>query len=161
MIIGFGYLVYTSVWIHLDTTIRLGLGFFMSLVIIGGAYSLSEKFRYFADIGIGAGILLLYATLMYGSRTTDIAVAAMIPEVATLVTAVIFTTAIAYFASQRRSQIILILGMAGAYLTPFTIGQNDVWVQNISFNAYLTYFAATNIAIFLLGREISVRNIRV
>ena len=49
--------------------------------------------------------------------------------------------------------------MIGAYITPFVIGQNDVWVQNISFNAYLTYFAAINIVAFVLGREISVRNI--
>ncbi len=156
MTIGLGYLLYTSVWIHLDLHVRLWLWFFLSLAIIGGSYSFSEKLRYFADIGIGAGILLLYGTLIYGSRTTGAAEAA-IPEVATLITAFIFTIAIAYFASARKSQIILVLGMIGSYMTPFVIGQNDVWVQNISFNAYLTYFAAINIVVFLLGREIEVR----
>lgn len=59
----------------------------------------------------------------------------------------------------RKSQVILILGMIGAYITPFVIGQNDVWAQNISFNAYLMYFTAINIVAFVLGREISVRNV--
>lgn len=157
--VGLAYLLYTSVWVHLDVVLRLGLGFFISLVVIGGSYSLSEKLHYFTDLGIGAGILLLYSTLIYGSRTTDLATAAVIPEIATLTTAFIFTLAIAYFSSIRKSQVILILGMLGAYITPFCIGQNDVWVQNISFNAYLIYFAAVNVVIYFLGREISVRNI--
>jgi hypothetical protein len=157
--IGVAYLLYTSVWVHLDVTVRLGLGFFLSLAVIGGSYSFSEKSRYFADLGIGAGILLLYATLIYGSRTTDLAKAAVIPEIATLVTAFIFTVAISYFSSIRKSKAILVLGMIGAYITPFVIGQNDVWVQNISFNAYLAYFLAVNVVIYLLGREVSVRNI--
>lgn len=158
MTIGLGYLLYTSVWIDLNSTVKLGLGFFLSLVIIGSSYSFSEKLRYFADIGIGAGILLLYGTLIYGSRTTDLA-AATIPETATLVTAFLFTIAIAYFASERKSQVILVLGMIGSYLTPFVIGTNDSWAQNISFNAYLTYFTAINAVVFFIGREINVRNI--
>lgn len=60
---------------------------------------------------MGGGILLLYATLIFGSRTTDLAVNATIPEVATLVTAFLFTLAIAYFASFRKSKVILALGM--------------------------------------------------
>ena len=74
-------------------------------------------------------------------------------------TAFIFTLAVAYFASYRKSKVILILGILGAYLTPFVIGQNDVWASNISFNAYLVYFAAINMVIFFLGREISVHDI--
>ena len=35
MTVGLGYLLYTSVWVHLETPIRLGLGFFLSLAIIG------------------------------------------------------------------------------------------------------------------------------
>ena len=81
---------------------------------------------------------------------------AAIPEVATLVTAFIFTLGVAYFASLRKSKVILILGILGAYLTPFILGQNDSWVQNISFNAFLVYFAAVNVVIFILGREIAI-----
>lgn len=75
---------------------------------------------------------------------------------ATLVTAFIFTVGVAYFASLRKSKVILALGILGAYLTPFILGQNDVWVRDISFNAYLIYFAAVNITIFILGREIAI-----
>jgi Predicted membrane protein (DUF2339) len=158
LIIGFGYLIYANAWVNLPMEIRIGLGFFFSVVIIGGAFSLPEKMRYFTDIGIGSGVLLLYGTLMYGSRTTELATA-MIPEAATLFTAALFTIAVAYFASKRSSKAILILGMPGAYLTPFVVGQNDIWVQNVSFNAYLIYFFAVNVAVFLVGREISVRDI--
>ncbi len=158
LIIGFGYLLYTSAWVNLPMEIRIGLGFFTSVVIIGGSFSFSERMRYFTDIGIGSGVLLLYATLIYGSRTTDLAIA-MIPEVVTLFTAVCFSIAVSYFALKRRSKAILILGMLGAYITPFVIGQNDVWVNNVSFNAYLIYFFAINLAMFLVGKEISVRDI--
>ena len=73
--------------------------------------------KYFADITIGSGILLFYGTLIYSSRTTDLATA-MIPEVVTLITATLFTIAVSYFASKRNSKVILILGMLGAYITP-------------------------------------------
>ncbi|MEY3783846.1 MAG: hypothetical protein RLZZ230_168 [Candidatus Parcubacteria bacterium] len=158
LIVGLGYLIYANAWVNLLMETRIGLGFFFSVVIIGGSFSFSEKMRYFADIGIGSGVLLLYATLIYGSRTTELATA-MIPEVVTLVTAVLFTLAVSYFASKRNSKVILILGMIGAYITPFVIGQNDVWVDSVSFNAYLIYFFAINLSVFLIGREISVRDI--
>jgi hypothetical protein len=138
--------------------IKLTLGFFFSVTIIGASFSFSEKMRYFADIGIGSGVLLLYGTLIYGSRTTDVATA-MIPEVMSLMTSVVFTIAIAYFAAKRSSRLILIIGMIGAYITPFVIGQNEVWVQNVSFNAYLLYFCAVSGAMFLIGRDISIRDI--
>lgn len=75
---------------------------------------------------------------------------------ATLVTAFAFTLGVAYFASLRKSKVILILGILGAYLTPFILGQNDTWSQNISFNSFLIYFAAVNVVIFMLGREIAI-----
>jgi hypothetical protein len=79
-------------------------------VIIGSSFSFTEKLRYFADIVLGSGILLLYGTLVYGSRATDVA-QAVIPEVATLVTAFFFTLCVSYFSSLRRSKTILTLGI--------------------------------------------------
>lgn len=90
---GLGYLIYTSVWESMDQAMRLGVGFFVSIVIIGSAFSFSDKLRYFADVIMGGGILLLYGTLIYGSRTTDIAIA-LIPEMVTLITAFFFTLAV-------------------------------------------------------------------
>jgi hypothetical protein len=158
LIIGLGYLIYANAWVKLGPEVRIGLGFFAGIAIIGGSFSLREKMRYLTDVGIGSGILMLYGTLVYGSRATETA-EAIIPELATLLTAVLFTVGIAYFASRRKSKVILMLGMIGAYLTPFVIGQNDVWVNNVSFNAYLIYFFAVNVAVFLIGREISVRDV--
>lgn len=157
-ITGLGYLIYTSVWSSIDATMRLGIGFFASFLIIGTGLSFEKKLKDFSDIIIGSGLLLFYGTLIYGSRATEIA-AAIIPEAVTLITAGITTIAIAYFASLRKSQNILILGLVGAYATPFVIGQNDVWASNLSFNAYLIYFAMINATIFLLGREIAVHKI--
>jgi len=160
LIVGLGYLIYANAWVNLSMEIRITLGFFFSLVIIGGSFSFSEKMKYFTDIGIGSGVLLLYGTLMYGSRATELATdTAVIPEAATLITALIFTVVVAYFASKRNSKAILMLGMIGAYITPFVIGQNEVWVGSMSFNSYLIYFFAVNLAVFLIGREISVRDI--
>jgi hypothetical protein len=158
LISGIAYLIYTNAWIHIPLVGRLALGFILSTAIIGGSFSLSEKLRYFTDLGIGSVVLLLYGTLIYGSRTTDVATA-VIPEVATLVTAFIFIAAVSYFASKRNSITVLILGMLGAYMTPFVIGTEHVWAQSISFNTYLIYFAAINVAVFLVGREISIRKI--
>lgn len=157
-ITGLGYLIYTSVWEALDQTVRLGIGFFVSVMIIGSAFSFSEKLRYFADVIMWAGILLLYGTLIYGSRTTDVATA-VIPEIATIVTAFAFTVLVAYFASLRKSKVILSLGILGAYLTPFVIWQNDIWASNISYNTYLIYFAAVNTVIFFLGRELAIHDL--
>ena len=44
-------------------------------------------------------------------------------------------------------------------MTPFAIGQNDIWASSLSFNAYLIYFAAINMVVFLLGREIVVSDL--
>lgn len=155
---GLGYLIYTSVWQDLNTEIRIGIGFFASFLIIGSGLSFSAKLKYFADIIIGSGILLFYGTLIYGSRATEIS-QIIIPETATLLTALITTVLISYFASLRKSLVILILGILGAYLTPFVIGQNDVWSSNISFNSYLIYFAMINAVIFILWKEISAQKI--
>ena len=156
--IWFWYLLYTNIWVDLALQIRLGLGFFLSIIIIWWAISFSDKLKYFADIIIWSGILLLYGTLVYWSRTTDLA-SAVIPEVATLITSSIFTFVLSYFASYRKSKVILILSIIWAYLTPFIIWQNDIWSQNISFNSYLIYFATINIVIFLIWKELSIRNI--
>ncbi len=157
-VIGLWYLIYNSIWVDLAMEAKLGLGFFLSLVIIGGAFSFSEKLRYFADVVMGGGILLLYGTLIYGSRATETANAA-IPEIATLFSAGIFTLVSAYFAKLRHSKVILALGIIGAYLTPFVIGNGGWDNPGISFNAYLIYFAAVNMIVFLMGREIAIHDL--
>jgi hypothetical protein len=120
-IVGLGYLLYTSVWATLDTSVRLGLGFFLSILMIGTGYSATDKLKYLADIIIGGGVILLYGTLMYGSQATDIG-GAVIPEISSLIIAVFFTLAVTYFAAERKSTVIFALGMSAAYLTPFVIG---------------------------------------
>ncbi len=157
-VIGLGYLIYNSIWVDLAMEAKLDLGLFLSLVMIGWAFSFSEKLRYFADVIMWGGILLLYGTLIYGSRATDTG-SATIPEIATLFSAGIFTLVSAYFAKLRQSKVILALGIIWAYLTPFVIGNG--WWDNpgIPFNAFLIYFAAVNIIVFLMGREIAIHDL--
>ncbi len=157
-VIGLWYLIYNSIWVDLPMEAKLGLWFFLSLVMIGGAFSFSDKLRYFADVVMGGGILLLYGTLIYGSRATETGNAA-IPEIATLFSAGIFTLVSAYFAKLRHSKVILALGIIGAYLTPFVIGNGGWDNPGISFNAYLIYFAAVNMIVFLMGREIAIHDL--
>lgn len=52
-ITGLGYLIYDSVWNELLITMKLAIGFFVSILIIGTAFSFSEKLRYLADVAIG------------------------------------------------------------------------------------------------------------
>ena len=153
-----GYLLYTNIWLALDETEKLGLWFVASFAIIWWATFLPNKYRYLSDVVIWIGVLLLYWTLIYGSRDDNLE-NIIIPEVATLISSFIFTAIISFFASARKSKVILILWMLWAYLTPFVIWQNWSWVQNISFNAFLIYFASVNIVTFQLGKEINIRNI--
>ncbi len=154
-VVGLGYLLYTSVWTALDTTVRLGLGFFLSIVMIGAGYSATEKLKYLADVIIGGGVVLLYGTLMYGSQTTDAGMAT-IPELASLIIAIFFTGGVAYFAAERKSTVIFALSMLAAYLTPFVIG-GEFGTSAVSFNSYLIYFACVSIIGTILGRDFSVR----
>lgn len=155
-IIWLGYLLYTSVWPLFWIELKLWLGFFASLVIIGTGFSFSDRFRYFADVIMGGWILLFYGTLIYGSR--NIGHNAVIPELAALVVSSVVTISTAYFASLRKSKVILAIALLGSYLTPFVIG----WEWGTSalwFNSYLVYFLIANISIFLLGKEIALKDL--
>jgi hypothetical protein len=55
--------------------------------------------------------------------------------------------------------VILALGIIGAYLTPFVIGNGGWDNPGISFNAYLTYFTAVNVTVFLLGKHMAIRDL--
>ncbi|MDD5770205.1 MAG: DUF2339 domain-containing protein [Candidatus Gracilibacteria bacterium] len=158
LVSGIGYLLYTSVWIILPEIVRIIIGFIVSFGIIMGGLKLGEKLKYFGDIIIGIGVLLLYGTLIYGSRNNGIE-NSTIPEIASLSVSFIFTFIISYFANIRKSKVILILSLLGAYLTPFVIGQNDSWIQSISFNSYLIYFTAVNIVLFQMSKDLDLTNI--
>ncbi len=155
---GLGYLIYSSVWMSIGDWTKVGLWFFAGILCVGGGFSLQNKMKYYADIIISIGVLLFYSALIYGSRTAE-AATALIPEQATLIVALLFTGWIAYFASMRKSHVILALGMLAAYVTPFFIGQVDSWQYAISFNSYLLYFFAVNVMIYFLGKEISLHRL--
>lgn len=155
-IIGLGYLLYTSVWVQFPLELKLWLGFFTSLIIVGAGFSFSERLKYFSEVIMGGWILLFYGTLIYGSR--NIGHNAVIPELAALIVSSIVTVSTAYFASLRKSKVILAIALLGSYLTPFVIGWE--WGTSVLwFNSYLVYFLIANVSIFLLGKEIALRDI--
>lgn len=152
------YLIYTNIWINLWDLIKIIIWFIFSIIIISSWLLFSSKLRYFSDVIISIWVLLLYGTLIYWSRSTatrDL----LIPEVFSLVISFAFTFIISFFASVRKSNVILILSMLWAYLTPFVIWQNDSWVQSISFNSYLIYFAWVNIVAYQLWKDLSIKSI--
>jgi hypothetical protein len=126
--------------------------------MIGAGYGSADRLKYLADVIIGGGVILLYGTLMYGSQATDIG-GTVIPEISSLIIAVFFTLAVTYFAAERKSTVIFVLGMSAAYLTPFVIG-GEFGSSQLSFNSYLIYFASVNIIGTLIGRDFSVRIIQ-
>ncbi len=107
---------------------------------------------------MGGWILLFYGTLIYGSRNTEVGQSAAIPEIAALIVTTLVTIGTAYFASLRKSKVILAIALLWSYLTPFVIG----WEWGTSalwFNSYLIYFLVANISIFLLGKEIALKDL--
>lgn len=150
---GLGYLIYTNIWTHVQPIVRIILGFFTSFLIIGTAWGMQKKLRDFSDYILGIGILLFYGTLMYGSRALESS-QAIIPEIATLFTALVFMSVIGYIATIRQSKIILSTSILGAYLTPFFIYQNENWAINLSYNSYIIYFCAVSISTSFFAKKI-------
>lgn len=157
-VIGLGYLIYTSVWLTVTQLVKVEIGLFTSLLLIGLGYSFQEKLKYYADIIIGSGILLFYGTLIYASRTTDVATA-IFPEYLSLIVALVFTVSVSYFAKVRSSKAILALALLGAYLTPFVIGQEGEWQYALSYNSYLLYFFSVNLSVYALSRTLFLGDI--
>jgi hypothetical protein len=155
---GLGYFFYTGFWENIGKEGRLALGFFAGAMMVLGGYSFEKKLphlKYFADSIIGGGILLLYVTLIYGSRfdVADQLTSFSFPESFALIVSFLFCGAISFYALERKSSLILIIGMIGAYATPFFIGQIGGFETgdpyNISYLQFLIYFLAINIALLI------------
>lgn len=51
------------------------------------------------------------------------------------------------------------MGILGAYMTPFFLGQEGVWDFDLSYNSFLIYFLGINIALFFAARKIFLKDI--
>lgn len=158
---GLAYLFYDGVWGYIDKSARIMVGFLAGILTIAGGYAMSHRLKNFADVIIGGGVLILYLTLIYGSRYEigsqyNLLV---IPEFASLVIAALFAAAISYYAYERKSKSILALGMLGGYLTPFFIGNVGTFEIGLPFIAYLLYFLAINVAIFVTASKLYLKSI--
>jgi len=140
---GLSYLFYDGFWSHLDETGRLVIGFLLGAGAITGGFTIPNRLKYFADAIIGGGVLVLYVSLIYGSRF-DSSEKALIPEFLTLIIAIFFAVGVAYFSYLRSSKVILSLGILGGYLTPFFMGQAGTFDYSLGFSTYLIYFIAVN-----------------
>ncbi len=165
---GISYLFYDGLWQSLSEGGRLTLGFVLGILFIAGGYSFDKKLKGFADVVIGGGILILYLTLIFGSRFEGVN-SALIPELWALIVALIFSTAVAGYSYSRKSKHILALGLLGGYLTPFFIGKagefhsylasGNAFDYNLSLPVFLIYFAILGLAIFLVSNKMFLKGI--
>lgn len=158
LVSGLWYLLYTNVWVILSEEIRILLWFIASFGIIFLWIKLWEKLKYFWETIIWVWVLLLYGTLVYGSRSEALW-DATIPEFTALIVSFIFTFIISFFAQKRQSKVIIVMSLLWSYLLPFVIWQNGSWTQSISFNSYLIYFTAINIVLFQMSKDFALKNI--
>lgn len=155
---GAGYLIYSSIWPNVPYEVRIGIGGIaaLALAFLGTAVRLPSKF--FADALTSVGILIGYATLIYASRTAE-AQAALLPENASLLVAFVFSAAASLVSASQKSKTVLLSSILGAYLTPFFIGQVDEWRYVLGYHAYLSYFLAVNVAMFVASRKMNLSEI--
>lgn len=169
VVAGMSYLFYEGVWQKLNETGRLTLGFLTGVAMISGSYAVEKTARIIADAVLGGGLLMLYLSLIFGSRFPTENVQALIPEAWALIIATLFTLGVAFFSYTRRSQYILLVGILGGYLTPFFIGETGglkqfiadagVFHYNLPLSAFLIYFAAINVAILIVASRFFLRGI--
>jgi hypothetical protein len=166
---GMSYLFYEGVWQKLNEPGRLVLGFLTGVAMISGSYAVEKTAKIIADAVLGGGLLMLYLSLVFGSRFQTENVQALIPETWALIIATLFTLGVAFFSYTRRSQYILLVGILGGYLTPFFIGESggfkqfiaeeDVFHYSLQLPAFLIYFAAINVAILIVASRFFLRGI--
>jgi hypothetical protein len=169
VVTGMSYLFYEGIWQRLNETGRLTLGFLTGIALISGSYPLEKKSKIIADAVLGGGLLMLYLSLIFGSRFQTENIQVLIPEAWALIIATLFTMGVAFFSYTRHSQYILLVGILGGYLTPFFIGEagsfkqfiNDqgVFHYNLPLLAFLIYFVAINIAILYVSSRFFLRGI--
>ncbi len=169
VVAGMSYLFYEGVWQKLNETGRLTLGFLTGVALISGSYPLEKKSKIIADAVLGGGLLMLYLSLIFGSRFQTENVQVLIPETWALIIATLFTMGVAFFSYTRHSQYILLVGILGGYLTPFFIGETGSFKQfiddksvfhyDLPLPAFLIYFAAINIAILIVSSRFFLRGI--
>lgn len=169
VVAGMSYLFYEGVWQRLNEYGRLTLGFLTGVALISGSYPLEKKSKIIADAILGGGLLILYLTLIFGSRFDTDNVNVLIPEAWALIIATLFTIGVAFFSYTRQSQYILLVGILGGYLTPFFIGETGsfekfmddkgVFHYDLPLPAFLIYFAAINVAILMVSSRLFLRGI--
>jgi|GEM_PF-1953859 hypothetical protein len=169
VVAGMSYLFYEGIWQKLNETGRLTLGFLSGIALISGSYPLEKVSKIIADSILAGGLLMLYVSLIFGSRFETTEQQALIPEVWALLVAILFTFGVAFFAYTRQSRYVLLIGILGGYLTPFFIGQGDQFVDfikesgvfhyNLPLMAFLIYFLAINMAILLTANRFFLKGI--
>lgn len=169
LVAGMSYLFYEGIWHNLNEVGRLTLGFLCGVLLISGSYPLEKASKIVSDSILAGGLLMLYVSLIFGSRFEATEHQALIPEVWALIIATLFTLGVAFFSYARHSRYVLLIGIAGGYLTPFFIGQSGqfnefvketgVFQYNLPVTAFLLYFLAINIAILLTANKFFLKGI--
>lgn len=154
---GFGYLIYSEIWPHVPYLVRIMVGASAAAGFVMAGSHPKITWKSGADALSSLGVLIGYATLVYASRTGESA--AVFGTAASLVVAFAFSAAASFVSVRKRSKTVLLASVLGAYLTPFFIGQTDAWKYALGYDAYLAYFLAVNVAMFVASRKMDLSEI--
>lgn len=90
LVAGMSYLFYEGIWQNLNEVGRLTLGFLSGVLLISGSYPLEKSSKIVSDSLLAGGLLMLYVSLIFGSRFDATEHRAIIPEVWALIIATLF-----------------------------------------------------------------------
>lgn len=154
---GFGYLIYSELWPHVPYMVRIAVGAVLAMAFVGAGRSPKITWKAGSDALSSVGILVGYATLIYASRTGE-AVAAL-GEGSSLAAAFVFSAVASLISVGKNSKTVLLASILGAYLAPFFIGQADSWKYVLGYEAYLAYFLAVNVALYVASRKMELTDV--
>lgn len=165
---GLVYLFYDGMWEMMDKQSRMFVGVLAGVAMIAGGYATSAKLKQYADVLIGGGAVILYATFLYAARFPDVGIGRYeSPEILSLFIGFILASGMAFYALQRKSKYILGLGLFAGYITPLVLSifgallnYEDAradFIYNSSFITFFLYFIAINLTVLYVSNKMSLK----
>ncbi|MFK8054533.1 MAG: DUF2339 domain-containing protein [Saprospiraceae bacterium] len=142
LILGVSYGVIDAIEKDLiSPTIRIVLGYFVGIGLLGFAERLRTKYNGFSAVLLGGGMAVLYFITYIAYDFYD-----LIPQGVAFGLMVVFTAFTALAAIRYDRQIIALLGLVGAYAVPFLLSSGS---GNTLF--LLSYVALVNVGILIVS----------
>ena len=101
---------------------RVILGIMVGLAMLGLGYYWHKRYLIMTQVLSGGGVAILYLSIYAASATYD-----MIPFSVAIAFLLLVSTASAVLALRYNSMALAIMGILGAFITPFTLGMGGAW----------------------------------